>query len=98
MAESLRDKSRRNWVNEQDSNENIQLGCMLRIADATELMAKRYADLINERDQAKRSAEYWRACSDRRERSNRSLRGQITKLKNQLAEARAAQEQGGSDV
>mgnify|MGYP003583070035 FL=1 len=54
MAESLRDKSRRNWANDDSSNEQIQLGCMLRIADATEKMALRHTELMRDRDQYER--------------------------------------------
>lgn len=85
MTESLRDKSRLNWLNESNSNENIQLGCMLRIADATEAMAKRHTELIDERDRYKR----WYEQSNRErllfERRVAALKGQITKLRNRLA-------------
>jgi len=88
MAESLREKSRRNWTNDNNTNENIQLGCMLRIADASEKMAQRHTDLIDERDRLSR---YYRERGERIARLERQLsaaKGQITKLKKQLAAAK----------
>lgn len=90
MAESLREKSRHNWTNDDNRNENIQLGCMLRIADATEKMAQDRTKLIAERDNAERHTKYWRQVAERIELSNRSLKGQITKLKKQIAKAKEA--------
>lgn len=88
MSESLKDKSRRNWSNDNNSNENIQLGCMLRIADATEKMAQRHTDLIRERDTYNR---WYDEEAQRRKTIERQLsaaKGQITKLKKQLAAAK----------
>lgn len=88
MSESLREKSRRNWTNDSSTNENIQLGCMLRIADATEKMALRYTELISERDWL--AGAYRRRNDDfsRLERSLAAHKGQITRLKKQLAAAK----------
>lgn len=88
MAESLRDKSRLNWANDSNGNENILLGCMLRIADASEKMAQRHTELINERDMYKRW--YEQASKERRyyERRVAELKGQITDLKKQLTAAK----------
>lgn len=89
MSSSLKDYSRTEWgvaVGHDITNEQIQIGCLQRIADATELMAKRHQELMDERDKFKR---WWKEEQTRRENrdgSIRSLRGQITKLKNQLAE------------
>ena len=89
MSESLREKSRRNWGNDSNSNEQIQLGAILRMADATEKMAQRHTELIRERDQFKASVDYWRTEAERVGRSNNALRGQITKLKKRLAEPKS---------
>lgn len=70
------------------SYENLNLGCLLRIADATELMAKRYQDLIDDRDRARRLYASAVGERDRVYRSRASLRGQITKLKKQIAQLR----------
>ncbi len=79
-----REGSRTNWGSDQDSSltiEQINCGALLRIADATELMAKRYQELINQREQFERSANYWRAQHDRMQRRLIAAKGQITKLK-----------------
>lgn len=65
--------------------DQLKLGALLRIADATEMMAKRHADLIDERDRYKRWYETADASFSSAMRSNAALRGQITKLKKQLA-------------
>lgn len=90
MSESLKDKSRRNWSNDNNSNENIQLGCMLRIADATEKMAQRHTELIDQRDMYKR---WYDEEAQRRKTIEYQLsaaKGQITKLKKQLAATKEA--------
>lgn len=62
----------------------ISAGALQRIADATETMAKRYQELIDERDRYKEM--YHRALSRRigRDRQIAALRGVITKLKKKL--------------
>ncbi len=85
MAESLRAKSRREWVNDDSSIEQIQLGCMLRIADAIEKMAQRHTELIRDRDMYNR---WYDEEVERRKIAERSLsaaKGQITKLRKKLA-------------
>ena len=84
MSESYKKESRRDWRASGDalpSIDQLKLGCLQRIADATELMAKRHADLIAEMESTERSRDYWRERAERIERSNNALRGQITKLK-----------------
>ena len=81
---NFREVSRMNLVNTAGNfpdNDQIQLGCLQRIADATELMAKNYQDLVDERDKYIR----WYESSERTlkhlEKCNSALRGVITKLK-----------------
>lgn len=83
---SHKDNSRTNWGASVEGGTNpdkdaIQLGCMLRIADATEAMAKEYTRLIRERDNFKRGYEDRGQAVARLERSNAALRGVVTKLK-----------------
>jgi len=86
MSTSIRQNSRVDYTTEAPANNDmIKLGALLRIADATELMAKRYSELIAQRDQYQRSMDYWREQYDAIERRNRSLRGQVTKMRNKLA-------------
>jgi hypothetical protein len=68
-----------------DTNE-LKLGALMRIADATEVMAHEYKRLIEQRDMYER---WWRESSagvKRLERRNAALCGQITKLRKRLAE------------
>jgi len=80
---SFKEASKINWQ-AVDANENgypgherVQLGCLMRIADATEAMAKNYNSLLQEIE--------WK--EQKLLKSNRSLKGRITKLKKQLAAA-----------
>jgi hypothetical protein len=84
-----RETSRTNWGTSEPgmSLDQINCGALLRIADATELMAKRYSDLIDERDNYKRWYEQERDAKHRRDRRINALRGQITKLKKRLVDA-----------
>lgn len=94
MSESYKKESRKDWHLPGDAkpaHEHLKLGCLQRIADATELMAKRHADLIGEKERAESSRNYWRDEAGRLERSNNALRGQITKLKKALAKATGGQ-------
>lgn len=90
--ESIKNKSRRDWTNEDSSLETLRTGCLMRIADATEKMAKRHTELIDERDRQQRLADYWRQCCERTERRLRAAKGQITKLRKRLAQAGAAKD------
>lgn len=88
MSQNYRMESRREWISPGaavPTIEQLSFGALQRIADATELMAKRYSDLIAEAERHKSSRDYWQRESERRERSIIALRGQITKLKKKLA-------------
>lgn len=79
-----RDESRKNWGNTDSGNLTIQqinTGALLRIADASEAMAKNHNDLIS-------TVAYWRGraeraeqCSARLARTVAALRGVITKMR-----------------
>ncbi|GAA3940622.1 hypothetical protein [Hymenobacter algoricola] len=86
MPEALknyRDQSRLNWVSSSlPPAEQVQLGALQRIADATELMAKNYTDM-------QRNLDYYKAGYERRGKeieklklSQRALKGVATKAKN----------------
>lgn len=92
MSGTYKEESRKGWHLPGDAKpgvEHLQLGCMQRIADATELMARRYQELIDERDRWKRWHDTEQQAARRLARSNNSLRGQITKLKKRLDAASA---------
>ena len=80
---TCREASKRNWTS-CDSAEQINMGSLQRIADACELMAKRYSTVIEERDRYFRWYESERKCSKRLSNSNSALRGVITKVRNRL--------------
>ena len=79
------DASRDNWFsNTTLNNDDLKLGCLQRIAAATELMAKNYQQLIDERDRYKKAKDNWMESYDRSVRRIKALRGVITKLKKQI--------------
>lgn len=96
MSESYRKESRKDWVAAGGaavpSIDQLTFGALQRIADATELMAKNHDGLVNERDQARKSRDYWMAEYDTLKRSNSALRGQITRLQAKLEKANAPQQ------
>lgn len=83
---SWKEHSKTEWRSLPDPNtapadDRIKIGCLQRIADATEKMAQSYSALIEERDRYKRwyeNEERMRRSADRR---IISLKGVITKLK-----------------
>jgi len=67
------------------NRDQIQLGAILRIADASELMAKNHAELVRERDYYQRMYKEQYAYARHLERRVAGLRGQIT-VKNRVIE------------
>ncbi len=93
MAETIKNMSRKEWTHSADSLEAINAGSLQRIADATERMAQRHTELLQQRDGFERSANYWRNQSSHKDRRINSLKGQITKLRKRLAAAAVARTQ-----
>ena len=86
---SLREESRGNWRIGEDralNNEEIKLGALLRIADATEVMAQRHRELIDENKNLRDSVAYYRQKLVFECRSAAALKGVITKLKHERSE------------
>jgi len=84
MSEGHREISKGNWaVNSVTTshNEQIKIGSLQRIADATEKMASNYTQLQNERDLYKRWYEAKNVHIKKLEHSNAALRGHIKRLK-----------------
>lgn len=83
MFKSYAQESRSNWGcnDRQPSTDELKLGCLQRIADATELAAKNHAALVAERDRLARYREDDRKCIARLVRSNNALRGVIKRMK-----------------
>lgn len=88
MAEQkfYREQSKRNWFTTGDVlQEHLQTGCLQRIADATELMAKNYLSLQGDADRYKRWYQQEQGYNKGLRLSNAALKGQITKLNKALA-------------
>ncbi|WDF45270.1 hypothetical protein PQ459_10215 [Chryseobacterium sp. KACC 21268] len=82
-----KEESRKNWgtkANVGVTREQIQLGAILRIADATEAMAKNHVKLQLDYDYMIANRNSWKAEAEALKRSNASLKGVITKLKKKL--------------
>lgn len=81
-----KEHSRTGWSDPTLSNEppiddRIKIGCLQRIADATELMAKNHSDLVaREKYQRERAESNWQEVQ-RLRRSNAALRGLLGKKK-----------------
>lgn len=79
----MRVLSRKTWQG-SGTIEEINAGSLQRIADAVETISKPYLELLNQVERLKEyNARLVRELSQA-QRSNAALRGQITKLKNQL--------------
>lgn len=89
-----REASRTNWGTSDGEHrlslDQINCGALLRIADATELMAKRHSELIAQKESAQRSAAYYEDLYRRCDRRLSAAKGQITKLKKALAGSAAS--------
>lgn len=80
MNRSWIEHSRVQWCNTNGdsdipSDDRIQIGCLQRIADAAEKMAKSHDALIQEAARYKRWYEQEKAAAERLRRSNSALRG-----------------------
>lgn len=83
MSATYRDESRKGWYSpdENPTTDQLKLGCLQRIADATEAMAKSHTRLMEERDRFERWYREERARAERLERSNRALKAWNTRYK-----------------
>lgn len=84
---TLREHSKKDWTGDP-TLQGINAGSLQRIADATEVMAQRYNELIADRDRYKRwhAEEKWLRQSMERRLS--AAKGQITKLKRAALKAK----------
>lgn len=94
MRATYRAESRKEYGRETDTgnlgNEDLTVGCLMRIADATEVMARRYQDLIDDRDRYKRWYEEERATLHLTIRRLNATKGVVTKLRKQREALRNA--------
>lgn len=84
---TAREQSRIEWKCE-NATESLKLGCLQRIADATEIMSKNHVELIKERDRSVETCEWYRSKWEMALRQNAALRGHFTKLKRKMAETK----------
>jgi 4-hydroxy-3-methylbut-2-enyl diphosphate reductase IspH len=84
MGKSFKDESRINWVSDHTGNltqTEIELGCMMRIADALETIAKNHDQMENEICYLKERKKVLEAHNTQLCRSNAALRGYLGRLK-----------------
>jgi hypothetical protein len=89
MSNDFKEESRKNWTSGADdkpTREQLQLGCLQRIADATEAMANEYNRLLSENKWLSKSRKNYATENEKLVRSNSALRGVITKMKNKQAQ------------
>jgi len=82
---TFRAASKTEWSRDNPTIEDIQLGCLQRIADATEHMAANWCELTEQRDRYRRWYESERALCDKKDRCISALRGVITKMRKAAA-------------
>lgn len=83
-TEDYKTESKKTWYSEKQETPNIEqlsFGCLQRIADATEVMAKNYNELIRERDLYKKRYENVSSENDRLRRSVASYKGKLKTAK-----------------
>lgn len=87
MSDNFTTESRKEWhsPDRAPTDAQLTLGCLQRIANATELMARRYSELLAERDRYQRWYEQEHESAKRMARRITSLKGAVT-----LAKRRAA--------
>lgn len=83
----IKQATKTNWVTDATNqsgypgHENIKLGCLQRIADATEAMAANFIKLQNDVDYYKRRYTEESEAGQRLARRNAALRGVINRMK-----------------
>lgn len=81
------------WVTENVTNSDLQISALMRIADASEVMAKNSQIMAQDRVRLEKDLNYYKEGYQTRgqkitdlERSNSALRGVITRLKKQISQ------------
>lgn len=101
MTKPYREESKAQYFgsNSLPTEEQLKVGCLQRIADATEVMAKNHQKLLDDNQRLLASVNYMRDERDRARRSIIAAKGQITKLRKEIASLRnlTAGEEGGSE-
>jgi hypothetical protein len=90
MTDTYKNESRKDWHDlskDKPDREQLMLGCLQRIADATESMATEYNRLIRDNTWLRSSRDDYRNDCERLRKQNASLRGVITRMKNKTNSA-----------
>lgn len=78
----FKEESKKEWyTNLPINNNDLQTGCLMRIADATEKMASNYVRMENDLAMYKRWYEQEKATVAYLTRSNNALRGHLNRIK-----------------
>ncbi len=83
---ALKEMSRKNFTTNDSFSDypdlrHIEIGCLMRIADALELIAKNNQQLIEDYESMKRSRDWYRDERDKSDRKCAAFKGVITKMK-----------------
>lgn len=86
IFKNYRTETKKQWGRDMEQDEpldqeQIRLGALLRIADATEIMAQNFVKLQKDYEYMLNSRNEYRDKYEEKLRSNISLRGVITKMK-----------------
>ena len=89
MSKSLKEGSRDNYISESGNltHDQLKVGCLMRIADATEVMAKEHNRLLDENKWLRRVKRSHEERIAYLERSNAALKGHLGRAKRQLKES-----------
>lgn len=82
MSKDLKKLSKGGFTVDTNSLEAFSTSCLMRIADATELMASNYLKLQNDLDFYSKRCKEHRQIIESKNRTIASLKGHITRLKN----------------
>lgn len=93
VTKNLKEISRLNFTSSKDEfqawgNETIQTSCMMRIADASELMAKNFLNIQDDLERYKRMYHRERSDNDSLRRSVSSYKGKFNSLKKKIDNAK----------
>ncbi len=87
MSNTFKEESRKSWVPSSEmpiTTEQIGIGCLQRIADATELMSSNFVKLQNDYEYMKKSRDSYRNDLEGAQRKITAYKGVITKLNNKI--------------
>lgn len=87
VFKSYREESKKDYGTEVENSENLtreqlEIGSLLRIADATEIIAQNYVKLQTDYEYMRSSRDKYKEESERMADRIKALKGVITKMKN----------------